>query len=137
MTEECIFCKIIQGKIPAEKIYEDDKALVFLDIAPVNQGHALIVSKEHYASLLQTPEQLACHLMAVAKKVAPAVLKATNTPAFNLGINTGPESGQVIFHTHYHIIPRLPTDGLKPWPHKKYNNDEMQTVAAKIRVLLQ
>lgn len=130
---DCVFCKIIAKEIHSEIIFEDAKALVFLDIAPIHPGHALVVSKEHHKGLLETPHDVACHLMSVVHKIAPAIIKATNADGFNLGVNNGAAAGQVIWHTHYHIIPRFNNDGLTQWPHQKYQEGQMKTVGERIR----
>ena len=133
---DCIFCKIINKEIPAETIYEDDTVLAFLDIGPVHPGHTLIVSKEHHKTLLETPVAIACSLTSAAKKIAPALIKATNAQGFNLALNNGAAAGQVIWHTHYHLIPRFDNDGLKLWPHQQYKEGQMKTVGERIRSAL-
>ena len=133
---DCIFCKIIKAQIPSEKIYEDAHTLAFLDIAPVHPGHVLVVSKEHYETFLETPDEIACHMLSVVKKVAVAITKATNAEGINVGINNGAAAGQVIWHTHYHVIPRFTNDGLKSWPQQKYQEGQMQNIASRIRTLL-
>ncbi|MBI4141650.1 HIT family protein [Candidatus Woesearchaeota archaeon] len=130
---DCIFCKIVKKEIPADIIYEDDKTIVFLDIAPVHPGHSLVVPKEHHATLTDTPTELACYMMEVVKKTAPAIMKAVSAEGFNLGVNTEKAAGQIVFHTHYHIIPRFTNDGLKHWPQQKYQEGQMKTVAERIR----
>ncbi len=112
---DCIFCKIIKGEIPCHKVYEDDSVIAFLDIHPVSYGHTLVVPKSHYADFLNTPPEVIADLMAVVQKIAPAILEATKNEAFNIGINTGKLAGQVIFHTHIHIMPRSVNDGLTMW----------------------
>ena len=113
--DDCIFCKIIAGDMPAHKIYEDDKAFVFLDIHPINPGHALIIPKKHEENFLKSSEEDMCHLVKVAQKIAPAILKAMGAESFNIGFNVGRGAGQVIFHTHMHLIPRFPADGHELW----------------------
>ncbi len=132
----CIFCKIVAGEIPAEKVYEDDQYLAFLDIHPVNPGHTLVIPKEHYADFSQTPEALACGTFAVVKKIAPVVLQAVGATDFNLGVNNGRSAGQVIFHTHIHLIPRLAHDGHKMWEYKDYAVGEMEALGERIRTEL-
>lgn len=128
----CVFCKIIKGELPCVKVYEDDKALAFLDIQPINPGHTLIVPKEHFENLLDTPEEALAEMMKVVKKIAPAVLKGTGCSAFNLGVNTRPEAGQIVMHTHFHIIPRYQGDGYKLWGAKAYGPGEMEDVGGRI-----
>jgi len=71
--------------------------------------------------------------MSVVKKVAPAIMQATNANGYNVGINNDAAAGQVVFHTHYHLIPRFTNDGLKLWPHQTYQEGQMKTVADRIR----
>lgn len=130
---DCIFCKIVKKEIPADIIFEDKQVVAFLDINPVNPGHTLVVPKEHHADVLETPDSVASQMMVHVKKIAPAIMKAVKADGFNVGINTKPAAGQVIFHTHLHIIPRFSTDGLKHWPHKQLPKEEMVKVQKEIR----
>jgi histidine triad (HIT) family protein len=130
---DCIFCKIIAGKIPAHKVYENDRIFAFLDVAPVSPGHTLVVPRNHHADLLDTPDDVLSDMMARTKKIADAVIKAVKADGFNLGCNTRKAAGQAVFHTHLHIIPRFTGDGLQPWPHRKPANEELREVADAIR----
>lgn len=132
---DCIFCKIIKGELPATKVYEDEKILAFLDIAPINKGHTLIIPKEHYKSTLETPDELIKNIAVTAKKIAKAIMDATGAHACNIGINNGAESGQVVFHTHWHIMPRFANDGYELWKghDTEYKEDEIKEVAEKIK----
>ncbi|MCE9585387.1 HIT family protein [Candidatus Nomurabacteria bacterium] len=131
--EECIFCKIIKGQIPSTKIYEDDKTLAFLDIAPVNIGHALIIPKEHYANIYETPEDTMSDIIKVAKKISLAVKEAVKAEGVNITMNNNHAAGQVIFHSHIHVIPRFSNDGFELWHGKRaYEDDEMKSVAENI-----
>ena len=132
--EDCIFCKIIEGKIPSAKVYEDDKVIAFLDISPHNKGHCLIVPKTHSKNLLEVKREDLNSLIQVAQKVAQAAMKAFDFPAFNLVVNNGKESGQVVFHSHIHIIPRFDNDGIIfTAKHLKYQGDELSEYAEKIK----
>ncbi len=132
--KDCIFCKIIDGKIPSTKIYEDDKVLAFLDISPVNKGHVLIVSKEHTEDFLSMSEKNINDVFLAAQKIAEAVMKGTNAEGFNLGMNNKPAAGQVVFHSHLHIIPRFKKDGLHLWGSRgPYTEGEAAKVAENIR----
>jgi len=134
---DCIFCKIIQGEIASYKVYEDDKVLAFLDIQPVNPGHILVVPKEHYENLISTPDELAGRLIIVAKEIAKAMQAALAAPGVNFGINNGTAAGQVVAHTHIHIIPRFKNDTLRLWPNKKYQDEQIpKRLAEKIRAKL-
>ncbi|KKS53575.1 MAG: Histidine triad (HIT) protein, partial [Candidatus Magasanikbacteria bacterium GW2011_GWA2_42_32] len=123
---DCIFCKIIKGELPCVKVYEDSEIMAFLDIHPVNFGHTLVVPKAHYVNVMDTPADLLSKLMTVVKKIAPAISKATGTDSFNLGVNNGSPAGQVIFHTHFHVMPRYDGDGYKMWGAKAYAPGEME-----------
>lgn len=128
----CIFCKIIAGEIPCDKIYEDTQVIAFLDIHPNNPGHALIVPKEHFENLLETPAHVAEALMVAVQLLAPRITAAVKATGFNVGINTGASSGQMVMHTHVHIIPRFEGDGLVHWPTKEMSGDELKVISEKI-----
>ena len=131
---DCIFCKIAKGELPAVKVYEDEKFLAFLDLHPVSVGHTLVVPKDHFVNILDTPEEVLSGLMAVVKKISPAILKVANVPSFNLGVNNGVAAGQIIEHTHFHIIPRLADDGLRNWPSRQgYEPGVMEKVGEEIK----
>lgn len=130
--DDCIFCKIVKGDIPSSKIYEDKDVLAFMDIVPVNQGHCLVIPKKHYEDILSTPDEELAKTMKVAKKVAHAVMEATSAQGFNLGVNNRKAAGQVVFHTHVHIMPRFQGDGLKLWPGKPADPKELRQLAGKI-----
>jgi len=132
---DCIFCKIVKGEIPCNKVYEDDKILAFLDINPINKGHTLIIPKEHYESTLETPDELIKHIAVAVKRIAKAVLEATGAKGCNIGINNGEVSGQLIFHTHWHIMPRFPGDGHELWKGNDtaYAKGEVEKMAKNIK----
>jgi histidine triad (HIT) family protein len=130
---DCIFCKIIRKEIPSENfVYENDTIVAFLDIHPSNPGHTLVVPKAHYSDLLETPDDVLAEILVKTKRIAPAVMKAVNAQGFNTIFNTKPAAGQVIFHTHMHIIPRFTNDGLKHWPDKHLNVEEMKKIKKDI-----
>ena len=133
---DCLFCKIIDQKIPADIVYEDSNMLAFLDIYPNNPGHTLVVPKEHYEDLLSTPDAVLAKLISSVKMLGSKIMEAVKADGFNLGVNTKPASGQVIFHTHFHIIPRFKDDGLKHWPQKQITKEEMQKVKEAIKAKL-
>ena len=136
VTDECIFCKIANNQIPCSKIFENDKVLAFMDMAPVNKGHVLVIPKEHYKDFMEMPDALMSEVAKAAKKVAKAVVRATNAEGFNLGQNNGKAAGQAVFHFHLHLIPRFENDGLNPWPHKSYETGEMDKLAETIRSII-
>ena len=132
--EDCIFCKIVDGKIPAEKVYEDDKVISFLDIMPANKGHCLIVPKRHAANLMEMDEDDLISTIKAAKKVARALSLSFGNESFNIMMNNGKEAGQLVNHAHIHIIPRFKKDRLRlSWSHLKYEENEIKEYAEKIK----
>ncbi|XP_040995546.1 adenylylsulfatase HINT3 [Juglans microcarpa x Juglans regia] len=111
---DCVFCKIVCGESPALKLYEDDACLCILDTSPLSHGHSLIIPKSHFCSLKATPPHVIAAMCSKVPFISSAIMKATGCDSFNLLVNNGAEAGQVIFHTHIHIIPRKARDCL--WP---------------------
>ena len=109
--DNCIFCKIANGEIPSNTIYEDDKFRVILDNGPATKGHALVLPKEHYANLFEMPEDLLADASRVAKKVASNIKDKLSCDGLNLVQNNGETAGQTVMHFHLHIIPRYENDG--------------------------
>ncbi|MBI2564979.1 HIT family protein [Candidatus Woesearchaeota archaeon] len=130
---DCIFCKIISKKIPSDIVYEDDNTIAFLDISPVNKGHTLIVPKKHSENLIASEEKDIHESLNVIKKITPAIIKTVKADGWNLGVNNGPAAGQIVKHTHFHIIPRFSNDGLKHWHKKSYAEAESKQIAEAIR----
>jgi len=136
MKKDCVFCKIVKGEIPSYKIYEDNKFFAFLDINPMNPGHTLVIPKEHYENLLETPNDVLKGIIVLIKKIAPKILKSVGSKGFNLGSNIGEISGQVVPHLHFHIMPRFENDGHKLWYGKEMPKKEMLKIQDKIKTLL-
>ena len=137
MAQNCIFCKIIRGEIPSAKICEDDKFICFLDIAPANKGHVLIVTKEHYETLLDVPDDVLCDIMSHAKRIARAMSSALGNEGFNVLMNNKKTAGQLVPHAHVHIIPRFLGDGIKlNWRPKKYSDKELDEFREKVKSFL-
>ena len=112
MGNDCIFCKIVKGEIPSHKVYEDDFFIAFMDIFPTVKGHTLIIPKEHCVNALDTPTHIAEKFYPIISKLANAIKKAYNADGINIIQNNGSASGQEVFHSHVHIIPRYNNDGL-------------------------
>ncbi|XCN73439.1 MAG: histidine triad nucleotide-binding protein [Candidatus Electrothrix aestuarii] len=103
MAENCLFCKIIKGEIPSDKLYEDDEVLVFRDIAPTAPVHFLVIPKKHIngpAAVAEEDQALIGKLMRIGSQVA----KEEGIEAFRVVFNNGAEAGQTVFHIHMHII---------------------------------
>ena len=133
MDPNCIFCKIVAGQIPSTKVYEDEKVLAFLDIAPVNVGHTLVIPKKHYANLEDVPEAELCEVMKVVKKVGLALKKGLGVTGYNISENNDPIAGQIVAHLHFHVIPRVQGDNLHLWPQRQFDVDQIQAAAEKLR----
>jgi len=123
---DCLFCKIAKGDIPCSKIYEDDKMLAFLDIMPVNKGHALVIPKEHYEDIFQIPDYILAEMATMLKKVSTAVKHGVEADGINLLMNNHEAAGQVVPHAHFHVIPRHTGDGLQHWEQSEYETDEIK-----------
>ena len=107
----CLFCKIMAGEIPSNKVYEDADTFAFLDINPRNPGHTLVIPKKHYATIFDMPEKEVGKLFESAKLVAHAVRKATNADGLSMVQSNGHAAGQVVVHVHTHLIPRFSSEG--------------------------
>ncbi len=104
--ENCIFCKIIKGDIPSYTLYEDEDFKVFMDIAPATKGHALVVPKQHYASIYEIEPEILGNAVKVGQKVIKHATKVLGCEGYNLMQNNGEVAGQTVFHFHLHLIPR-------------------------------
>jgi histidine triad (HIT) family protein len=134
---DCIFCKIARGEIPCAKIVENEYALSFLDIGPINAGHALVIPKNHYPTLFELPDEelAACAIM--VRQVAAAVYKAVGAAGLNFLQNNFKAAGQLVEHAHFHLIPRHYNDGfLTSWPGKAYAVGEMEKMLEKVQAQL-
>ena len=124
---------IIEGKIPATKLYEDDQCLVILDINPVQKGHSLVIAKKPIATFTEIPFETLCHMMDVARKVDQKLRKELGAEGTNIMINNGPASGQEVPHLHIHVIPRYSGDGKTPRMEKeKYEDGELAEFGKKL-----
>src|SRR3989338_3810336 len=108
--DQCIFCKIIRGEIPSKKVYEDKDVLAFLDINPANPGHTLVVPKKHAEDLTKSDDEDIAKAMHVAKKITALLKEKMNAIGVNVVQNNGKPAGQIVAHTHFHVIPRYPND---------------------------
>jgi len=129
MTDDCIFCKIVVGKIPSEKVYESDNIFVFMDINPLSEGHCLFIPKKHAATLHETDDASLAEIPLIIKKVT----KALDIDTYNILQNNGTIAHQAVAHTHFHLIPKPSADlGLKmEWdPQDEIDQEE---AAEKIR----
>ena len=116
--DDCIFCKLANGVIPTNSIYEDDDFKVILDADPATKGHALIIPKEHFDNIYEVSDEVASKIMPLAKKLATHMTQKLGCDGFNILQNNGEAAGQTVFHFHMHLIPRYKGDtvnvGWKP-----------------------
>ncbi len=108
---DCIVCKIANGEIPSNTIFENDDFRVILDNGPATKGHALVLPKKHYADLFEIPEDTLAGAAKVAKEVASVMKDKLGCDGLNLVQNNGATAGQTVLHFHLHIIPRYKDDG--------------------------
>jgi len=109
---DCIFCKIIQGKIPTEKIEETNNFIAIADANPKTEGHILIIPKKHFVTLLDIPDALGQELLQITKRISSSILEKKLGNGFNILMNNFESAGQVVKHAHIHIIPRKENDGI-------------------------
>jgi histidine triad (HIT) family protein len=132
--ESCIFCKIVQKQAPSSIIYEDDKVMAFLDIMPVNEGHTLVISKDHYIDIYDIPQELLGQVHMLTKTVALAVKQAVKADGISIIQQNGKAAGQDIFHLHVHIIPRYVGQKMMPFHElKTVENEKLDVTVTKIK----
>jgi Diadenosine tetraphosphate (Ap4A) hydrolase and other HIT family hydrolases len=113
MADDCIFCKIVAGELPAAKVYEDDRTLAFMDISPWTHGHALVIPKAHSKDLGEIAEDDLAAVAATAKRVAGLQKERLGAEGVNLLNSYGAAAWQTVFHFHMHVIPRYAGDGMQ------------------------
>ena len=134
---ECIFCAIVEGKIPSSKVYEDNHVFAFMDIAPANPGHLLIIPKEHYRNIFDIPTEIGSKIMEAAVPLAAALRKALKPDGLNLFQSNESAGFQTVFHFHLHLIPRWEGDPLRlPWKPSEGDIEEINNIATKIQKAL-
>lgn len=136
MSEKTIFEKIIEGEIPAHKIYEDEYTFAFLDINPINPGHTLVIPKTPSRNIFDIPKDDFLHVMETAHMLAPKIKEAVGAEGINIGINNEAAAGQEVFHLHVHIMPRFNNDNHEHWGGAPYKDGEAEEVHKKITSLL-
>ena len=131
---DSVFQRIIAGEIPCHRVYEDERVLAFLDIAPLSRGHLLVIPKEPAETLDQLSDESAAAIGRVLPRLCRAVLAATGAKAFNVLQNNGRLAHQAVFHVHFHVIPKYgPEDGLGiRWPASHLNAREAEELRAAI-----
>ena len=135
--DDCIFCRIANGEIGSNTVYEDEDFRVILDLNPGSKGHMLILPKEHFDDLFELSDEYAQKLMLVAKKVGLAARKALCADGINLVQNNGEAAGQTVKHFHMHVIPRYDDNApIVSWTPGSASPEELQETAAQIKSCL-
>ena len=133
----CIFCKIVAGQIPCFKLLEDANTIAFMDINPVNPGHALAVAKGHWPTVDVIPAEVLADVAKTAQKVARAALKALEPHGVNLLQANGEGAGQSVPHLHFHIMPRVKGDDVNlNWQPKPGDMAAIKAVYEKLKAAL-
>lgn len=133
----CVFCKIVAGQIPALRVYEDESMLAFLDIGPLAEGHLLVIPKEHAERLEEVSPETLAQIARQLPSLARAVLQVTKAEGYNLLQNNGQVSGQEVPHVHFHIIPRVASDGLGyRWLASKYPAGKAEELQQQLKAIL-
>jgi histidine triad (HIT) family protein len=134
--ERCIFCKIVRGELPAQKVYEDEKYIAFLDINPFSRGHTLVSPKAHGETIWDMKETEIGQLFMTASNVSKAVVEATGADGFRFVQNNGEAANQVVAHVHVHVIPIMLHQKGKVMDRQKFTEEEMSETAEKIRAAI-
>lgn len=131
--EDCIFCKIANGQIPANALYEDDVAKVIFDLSPASRGHVLILPKNHFDNVYSLDSETAAHIFQVAVKIANGLKTALNCDGLNIVQNNGEAAGQTVMHFHMHLIPRYKQDTVNiTWVPGENSEQKIEELKAKI-----
>jgi len=113
MSRDCIFCKIVKGEIPCEKIWEDEDFIAFADVHPIAEGHTLVIPKKHFEKLTDVEEEIAQKYIMALQNVSNVLMEKYNSDGFNIVLNNGKSAGQVVPHVHFHMLPRKEGDNKK------------------------
>jgi histidine triad (HIT) family protein len=132
--EDCLFCGIVAGDMPAQIVDSDENTVAFMDINPATRGHALVVPRRHSTDLMDVPEEDLASTMVAARRLARRMEETLKPDGYNILNACRPAAWQTIFHYHLHVIPRYEDDPLKlPWIPRGAEADEIAAVADRIR----
>jgi histidine triad (HIT) family protein len=113
-NKNCLFCKIVNGEIESDILFENDNFIAIPDAKPKTEGHTLIISKKHFRNLLDMPVSLGSELLEAIKKVTVLMIKDEKAEGYNIHVNGFKAGGQIVNHAHVHILPRKENDGFEP-----------------------
>ena len=131
--DNCIFCKLANGDIPTNSIYEDDDFKVILDASPATKGHSLIIPKAHYKDIYEIDEELAGKAFKLAKKLTISMTEKLGCEGFNILQNNKEVAGQTVFHFHMHLIPRYKEGkSILTWGHEEFTSEEMEDICKSL-----
>ena len=131
--DDCIFCKLSNGDIPTNALYEDDVVKVIFDLNPASKGHVLILPKNHFDDIYSMDDATAAHVFQVAVKVAKAMKETLGCEGLNIVQNNGEIAGQTVFHFHMHLIPRYEGDNQHIlWKPTEVTQDELEEIRKQI-----
>ena len=134
MAEDCLFCKVVAGEVPAQLVDEDEHTVAFMDINPATRGHALVVPRTHSTDLIEIPDEDLEWTMLAARRLTRMIDEALSPDGFNILNSCRPAAWQTVFHYHLHVIPRYDDDPLKlPWIPRGADADEIAAIANRIR----
>lgn len=135
--ENCVFCRIVKGDLPASKVFEDESTLAFMDLQSVNPGHTLVVVKPHRANIYELDDELAGAAFRTAARMARAVKSAFGCEGVTLFQANEQAGAQTVFHFHIHVLPRWDNDGMAlAWPAKNPTREALEEMAGKLRAAL-
>jgi histidine triad (HIT) family protein len=131
--DDCIFCKIANGEIPSNTVYEDEHYRAILDLSPATKGHTLILPKDHFENLFDADEPTVGGIMKTAQKIGSAMMKTLGCDGIDVVQNNGAAAGQTVKHLHVHLIPRYEGDGqIVTWKQNESDPEEQKEIATKI-----
>lgn len=132
--DDCIFCKLANGEIPTNALYEDDIVKVIFDANPAAKGHVLILPKEHFDNIYELDDDTAEHVFKVATKISKAYKKALDFDGLNIVQNNGKVAGQTVFHFHMHLIPRYKGDQVGiTWHPGELSDADKEEILLKVK----
>ncbi len=129
----CVFCDVVVGAAPAWRLYEDERAVAFLDIEPATRGHTLVVSRRHVEDLAAIDEQDAAAVMIAVKRVSALLMGELGSAGTNVLQANGEAAWQTVFHYYVHVIPRYPGDGMvRPWRAARASAEELELLHVQL-----
>jgi histidine triad (HIT) family protein len=131
---DCLFCQIIAGELPSQRVDEDERTVAFMDINPATRGHVLVVPKAHAADVLEIDSEDLAATVIAAQRLARKVTERLGADGVNLLNSCGSAAWQTVFHLHIHVIPRYADDPLRlPWTPSPGDPEQIATAAAELR----